>query len=189
MIDLKKKGGKKIDWDTAWPILKFILIFVVVHFSFQLLYNEIYLPYYEGLNPKGSDPFTFMVARHAASMLRMFGYDSQAGDAVRIFGSYVSLNGNRGITVIPGCSGANNVFLLLTLLLAFPGPIKKKLWYLPLAVVVFHFSNILRISLLTMLYNGTLKEYYYIIKPMATYVSHITLFFIFVLWLKISLRK
>ena len=47
----------------------------------------------------------------------------------------------EGGTRVPGVI----VFIMLFLMLLFPGPWKAKLWFIPLGLVVIHFVNVFRI--------------------------------------------
>jgi exosortase/archaeosortase family protein len=57
-------------------------------------------------------------------------------------GSWISINGS--------CAGDKQILQFMLLLLIYPGPWKHKLWYIPMGMVIIHFTNVLRIVLLSL---------------------------------------
>ena len=57
-------------------------------------------------------------------------------------GSWISINGS--------CSGDKQILQFALLLLIYPGAWKHKLWYIPLGMVIIHFTNVSRIVLLSL---------------------------------------
>jgi len=58
-------------------------------------------------------------------------------------------NGNQ-ITINGSCAGDKQILQFMLLLMIYPGLWKHKLWYIPLGMVIVHFTNILRIVLLSL---------------------------------------
>ncbi len=52
------------------------------------------------------------------------------------------------VAVIDACSGLKLLVMTFLLFLIFPGAWKRKLWFIPLAMLVMHVANILRVLLL-----------------------------------------
>lgn len=53
---------------------------------------------------------------------------------------------NQGfIAINHGCSGLKQILQISILLLLFPGPWKQKLWYIPMGMLLIHFTNLFRI--------------------------------------------
>ncbi len=72
--------------------------------------------------------------------LNLFGLDSY------VFGKTIRITGAGGVYLDRGCLGRNLMGLFTGFIIAYPGIIKKKLWYIPLGLVLITFINILRIS-------------------------------------------
>ena len=79
--------------------------------------------------------------------------------------------------------------LLLSLLLAFPGPVLKKLWYIPLALLLLYFCNVARVGLLAITNGNDYSQYFKYLKIAVNLITHVSLLVIFIVWLKISLKK
>ena len=56
-------------------------------------------------------------------------------------GSWISINGS--------CAGDKQILQFLLLVLIYPGLWKRKFWFIPLGMMIIHFTNVLRIVLLS----------------------------------------
>ncbi len=71
------------------------------------------------------------------------------GYEVVTFGKTVRIIGNlpaRGVFLNRGCMGRDFLLFFAGFIIAFPGKIKNKLWYIPMGLVILIIVNILRIS-------------------------------------------
>lgn len=105
--------------------------------------------------------------------LGILGYD------VEIFGKVIKIIGGTSIHLDRGCLGRNPIGLFVGFILAFPGIISRKLWYISLGLLVISFLNICRIVAL-FITNDCCSEYmdlnhHYIFK-IIVYI------FIFIMW-------
>ncbi|MDQ3190827.1 MAG: archaeosortase/exosortase family protein [Bacteroidota bacterium] len=80
----------------------------------------------------------------SSGILKLLGYqliDYPYSAAIRSMG----IDGAHGLWVGDACNGLTLFALFTGFIIAFPGPIKSKLWFIPLGLVSIHFINILRI--------------------------------------------
>lgn len=57
---------------------------------------------------------------------------------------------NNGYVAVEGsCSGLKQFYQWTVLMILFPGPWKKKLWYIPMGLLIIHIVNIFRIVILS----------------------------------------
>lgn len=68
-------------------------------------------------------------------------------DNIRTLG----IDGSHGVFIADSCAGLPLLALFAGFILAYPGPISKKLWYLPLGLLTVYLINIVRIVALCML--------------------------------------
>jgi len=54
------------------------------------------------------------------------------------------------ISINKSCAGDKQILQFALLVLIYPGPWRKKLWFIPVGVVIIHLTNILRIVLLSL---------------------------------------
>ncbi|MEW6470546.1 MAG: archaeosortase/exosortase family protein, partial [Bacteroidota bacterium] len=60
----------------------------------------------------------------------------------------VGIDGTHGLWIGDPCNGIALFSLFTFFIIAYPGPWKKKLWYIPLGILSIHIINILRITAL-----------------------------------------
>jgi exosortase family protein XrtF len=63
----------------------------------------------------------------------------------------IGIDGSSGVWIGDPCNGIILFALFLVFMIAYPGPWKKKLWYIPLGLVIIHLVNIIRIIALTII--------------------------------------
>jgi exosortase/archaeosortase family protein len=96
------------------------------------------------------------------------------------------------VGVSHGCSGLKPLLQWIVLMTFFPGTWKKKLWFIPVGLVVVHMVNIFRItSLVAILYFGATQQQWdfahdWILRPFF----YVVMFAMWVLWVdKITAKK
>ncbi len=67
--------------------------------------------------------------------------DSLRDDALCV----LTFGNGRAIVVDHSCSGLKQFYQAFFLFLLYPGPWQRKLWYIPLALLVMHLTNVFRI--------------------------------------------
>lgn len=75
----------------------------------------------------------------------IIGYDINTLKTTLYFpnNGYIAVNGS--------CSGLKQFYQWIFLMVLFPGPWKKKLWFIPLGLLVIHLTNIFRIVVLSII--------------------------------------
>jgi exosortase/archaeosortase family protein len=75
----------------------------------------------------------------------VIGYDIKTLNTTLYFpnNGYIEVNGS--------CSGLKQFYQWIFLMVLFPGPWKKKLWYIPIGLIVIHLTNIFRIIALSVI--------------------------------------
>ena len=80
---------------------------------------------------------------------------------LRIAGLTMYFDNGSWITINESCAGDKQILQFMLLLMIYPGSWKKKLWFIPMGIVIVHFTNILRIVLLSVV-SSTRPEYWHI---------------------------
>ncbi|MCR5888481.1 archaeosortase/exosortase family protein [Hymenobacter sp. J193] len=85
------------------------------------------------------------IAAGSAFALRLVGFD--AGTASQ---HIVTIAGQQVVAVWPPCNGLVLYALFTGFILAFPGPAKSKLWFIPIGIAAIYLINILRVAALAL---------------------------------------
>jgi exosortase family protein XrtF len=124
----------------------FVLFFIKA-IGFYILW---YLIYELWLHPQGRldlfviDQIILLSSRILSSLgftLIDFPYDSHTRS--------IGIDGTHGLWVGDPCNGLTLFALFSGFILAFPGSIKHKLWFIPLGILSIHLLNVLRVVALT----------------------------------------
>lgn len=146
-----------------------------------LLFIAWYLVYDLWLHPKGTvDTFIINLIVHNSDwLLNLIGFQtiptSVYGEAIRTVG----IDGSHGVWIGDPCNGLTLFALFTGFIIAYPGSIKQKLWFIPLGIVSIHVLNVLRVSALAFIQYQS-PEY---LEFNHTYTFTIIVYsFVFYLW-------
>lgn len=110
-------------------------------------------------------------------LLQSFGYETLAEVDSNI--RTVGIEGGHPLWIGDECDGLTLFAIFSIIIAAFPGPWKKKLWFIPLGILLIHILNIIRITALVII----VKYYPDSLDFNHTYVFQtIVYLFIFGLW-------
>ncbi len=119
--------------------VRFLLIGLVLYIGWVLLHEGV-------LKPRGIiDPWlTNLVSINSVQVLNLMGYEV---DQVRLEDGnrIVNSQGEGLLRIAYICDGLELYVIFLIFLLAFPGPWKDKLWYVPMGFVVIYIFNQVRV--------------------------------------------
>ncbi len=128
------------------PVLRFLVLGGVVYFAWYSLY-ELYI------RPKTSIDASLIevIVANAESVLRFSGYTLQSfSETPR---TQLAIEGSEGVFVGAPCDGMALFGLFAAFIIAYPGPLKHKLWYIPLGLLLVHAANVGRVAGLVMIMN------------------------------------
>jgi exosortase family protein XrtF len=112
-------------------------------------------------------------------LLRIFGFTpiEQTFEGMRTIG----IDGTNGLWIGDSCDGISLFAVFAIIIICFPGPWKKKMWFIPIGILLIHIFNIIRVTALCMII-------YYSPQSLAfnhTYTFQILAYaLIFFLWIR-----
>lgn len=171
-------------WNKIKPY-KGILLFFVLLFTANALWKlgikgdesdlHVYL-----FNHEISTPFNFM-ANHIAgathTILSGLGYDVN----LEPYNIIRHANG-QAIRVVWACSGIKQSVLFLFIMLLYTGPFVRKLWFIPLGLLVLYIFNIFRIALITAVVKTHPDSFYMLHEIVFKYLYYALMFGLWVWW-------
>lgn len=149
----KKLGPFKY---IAW----FLCLFLIFEFIWKLCVHQ-------GEDEKillilGKDftVYTEGINMWTAKSVYWFVHDILGYNDFKIFDSQLYFPGSIPIDIIWGCTGLKQLFMFSFILIFYFGPIKKKLWYIPVSLVILVFINILRLSIIFIIIKDPYPEWF-----------------------------
>jgi exosortase family protein XrtF len=123
------------------PFLRFLLFSISLYVTWIVVY-EFYLHTHTNFDKIVIDT----LVRWAEVTLRALGYattDYSSADVV--FREHIGIAGSKGVTIGAPCDGVILYVLFIFFVVAFPGPLKHKAWFIPVGALSVFYLNVLRI--------------------------------------------
>lgn len=118
------------------------------------------------------------VAFLSGKVLDFLGFDGYGN------GHSVFLNGYKAVIVGAPCNGLVLYALFTGFIVAFPGPLKAKLFYIPLGVITIYLLNILRVVGLAFNSVYSQETLHFNHKYTFTFIVYAFIFGLWMLWAK-----
>jgi exosortase family protein XrtF len=159
------------------PALRFLAIFLGIYLAGNILYGL----YIESHAPK-ADPVTWVVTSQSSACINVLG-----GETVYqhhpLKASISLMEGDDTIIgVFEGCNGINVMIIFVAFILAFGGPKRSMLWFIPAGLLVIHVVNLLRIGLLYLTAQHYEQYFYYVHKYFFTAILYFVIFILWAIW-------
>ena len=158
-------------------LVRFILTSFFLFVSWFLIYDF-------WLHPSGkADTFIINIIVHNSDwLLKMLQYEtiptSLFGESIRTVG----IDGSHGVWIGDPCNGLTLFALFTGFVLAYPGPVKSKLWFIPLGILTIHILNVLRVTALAMIQNFSPDSLEFNHTYTFTIVVYSYVFYLWYLW-------
>lgn len=140
-------------------------------------------------NTMGDQLFIRDIINLCQLIFKMMGYETFASkevNDVQVFG----IDGSNGVWIGGPCNGITLMFLFAIFIIAYPGNLKNKLWYLPLGVVIVYSINILRIIALALISFRCPQYLDFNHTYTFTFIAYSAVFGLWMLWVnKFSVSK
>lgn len=130
---------------------------------------------------------SFGIASVSAAVLGLFGYNAHA-ETVQVQYNGIFLNGKVVVWIEDGCNGLVLMALFAGFVIAYPGPWKKKLWYVPAGLALVYVCNIIRcvaLALLNQMVNNaklSKSTFDFNHKYLFTTILYLIIFGLWMLW-------
>ncbi len=129
-------------------IVRFLLIAASLYTVWLLIYHLVIMPHTSWdfhLNDN--------IAQLGHSFFSLFGVVTDIAYESDHVVLYPTGGNNRGIWIGDQCNGFKLFSIFSVFIIAFPGNWKKKLWYIPLGLIIIHLANVIRIMCLVLINN------------------------------------
>ncbi|HSG68216.1 MAG TPA: archaeosortase/exosortase family protein [Bacteroidales bacterium] len=127
----------------------FVLITLIIHFAWRFWAKQFnYAPVTDFM-------YTIMEAMSVEVYRESVWIISRLYDIVAVDDTMHMYFPNQCIMYInESCSGLKQILQYSMLIIFFPGPWKKKLWFIPLGVIILHITNVFRVVGLAIVMNN-----------------------------------
>jgi exosortase/archaeosortase family protein len=88
------------------------------------------------------------------------------------------------ITVAESTAGLKQICQFAILILLFPGSWKKKLWFIPLGIIIVHLTNVFRILCFVVIALHWPKQIHYAHDNYLRFIYYVVIFILWVIWVE-----
>lgn len=119
----------------------FSLITIVIHILWRLWAYQLHYAPIAGFMSDAGQFMADIVFQQGSWIVRhVIGMD------IRIEGNTMYFANNGYLLINSGCSGIKPIMQFIILMILYPGPWKKKLWFIPVGIVIVHITNLIRVT-------------------------------------------
>lgn len=164
-------------------IARFFLLAAILYITWYALYELIIKPY-TTLDAR----VISMIIDHAQFLLNLFGFPTYRAveeDNMQLLG----IDGAHPIWIGAPCNAVTLFAFFMLFIIAFPGPGRHKLWFIPLGILIIHFANLLRVIALTLIsfYKPEYLEFNHTYT--FTVLVYAIIFALWMWWVNFSLKQ
>lgn len=159
------------------PALLFLSKFLAIYFAGNILYGI----YVESCG-NTPDVFTRNAAFQTTLLLKAFDGDVYAEINQRAPTVLIERPGMVVLNVYEGCNGLNVMIVFVAFLVAFGGPLKKMVWFTIIGLIIIHFANLGRLSLLYYVAQHFENYFYFVHKYFFTAILYLVVFMLWIIW-------
>ncbi|GAA4013974.1 archaeosortase/exosortase family protein [Hymenobacter fastidiosus] len=120
------------------PLRRFLVLAVVLYGVWFLGYEQ-----WLALDGRLDAALSANITAASARALRLFGFEASVASADPYM---LLLNRQEVVHVGNPCNGLVLYALFTGFVLAFPGPVRRKLWFIPLGILAIYLLNIIRVG-------------------------------------------
>ena len=130
---------------------------------------------------------TYNIAAISAQLLRWFGLNATAAT---IQGQYnvIYLNNVLSVSIEDGCNGLVLMALFAGFVIAYPGPLLKKLYFIPAGLLLVYFINVIRVVMLVINRDISISTFDFNHKYTYTTTLYVNIFGLWMLWANVFAR-
>lgn len=157
------------------------LLFLGKFLGIYVLGNVLYGLYIASYQPS-PDPVTREVTQQSSWCLNAAGELTTVRDHAGRASIAIVRDDASVISVFEGCNGINVMIIFVAFVVAFGGPLKKMLWFIPAGLVIIHLVNLLRVGMLYFTAIHFQSYFYYVHKYFFTAILYVIIFILWAIW-------
>lgn len=128
-------------WGQLAPRWQFLLIAAGLYLGWLLLYEGVLAP-----DGRLDTWLSVNIAAASAALLRGLGFVASAKSNTTL----LLMDGLPAVTVGAPCDGLVLYALFAGFVIAFPAPLRSKLWFIPAGIIILYLLNIVRVGALAL---------------------------------------
>ncbi len=156
--------------------LKFIFTASFIYFILYLIYQFLVkkYTYYD-------QKFIGTIIESSDFVLKKLGYITFKVLQDRDY-QVIGIDGSNGVWIGSNCNAITLFSLFSVFIIAYPGKLKRKLWYIPMGIIVIHVLNILRVTALVIIAKFYPQFLNFNHTYTFTFLIYLVIFSLWIIW-------
>lgn len=155
-------------------LLRFILVATAMYLGWFFIYEQ-----WLSVDGRLDMALCNQISASSTAFLRGIGF---AASVDPNFTTLVKMNGQPAVVVGKPCNGLVLYALFSGFVLAFPGPVRRKLWFIPMGIALIWCLNILRVAALALNFHYAHQSVDFNHHYTYTFVVYAFIFGLWMLW-------
>jgi len=157
--------------------LLFVVITLAIHYLFRLWANQYEYRIFgvKILTPSFMGGMTDIVYSHTKIVVDLILENST-------FEKTFTFLNRCSVTIVSSCNGVKQILQFALLILVYPGPWKHKAWFIPMGIVIIHFTNVFRLAFLCGVMANWPQHWFFAHDYPARIIFYVVIFFLWVWW-------
>ena len=119
---------------------------------YHFLYKINYLFSTQENNVDLLNSISIILGEQSNMILNLFGYETMLEiQSDMVITKIIGNDFDHGVWIGEPCNGVKVFGVFSIFIIAFPGSLKNKLWFIPTGIIFIHFINVIRIAILTII--------------------------------------
>ncbi|MDR1543525.1 MAG: archaeosortase/exosortase family protein [Prevotellaceae bacterium] len=131
--------------------------------------------------------FFLAASRHVAQVVYFFAHIFE--NSLALYDKTILYPDNHGVFIIWGCTGIKQSFIFLAVMLVARGDWQKKLWFIPLGLVLCYVINIVRIMAIVLIVEKHPELFKLFHTCIFKYIYYGLIFLIWLWWEEVLVKK
>jgi exosortase/archaeosortase family protein len=172
-------------WGKLRGILWFCLLTMIIHIAWRLWANSLnFYPVQDLVNRTEGFLVDNLIKISAFIISHILNIDITVSDRSIITGNHIRL------ILKDSASGLKQMIQFALLIMIFPGPWKRKGWFIPLGMIIVYLTNIFRMICLVIVAIHWPLQIHYAHDNWLKILFYVAIFALWLVWVeKISIRK
>ena len=161
-------------------LLKAGLLYLFSYFFYELILKKY---------TRFDQYFIRIIIDACEQILSFLNYKTFASKEINDFQVF-GIDGSNGVWIGGPCNGITLMFLFAIFIIAYPGNLKHKLWYLPVGIILVYILNLFRIISLSLIayYKPSYIEFNHTYT--FTFIAYSFVFSLWMIWVnRFSIKK
>jgi exosortase/archaeosortase family protein len=183
-IDKYKELEKKYKLSSFREVFIFVLITLTIHFTYNFWARHYYYSTISIFGLHAFIPDFFQIFSSNLLHVSSWIVAHIPGLSTTVVNNTIYVANKGFVGINQSCSGLKQFIQFALLMMLYPGPWKKKLWFIPLGLLIVYLTNVFRIVGLVIVININPASFHFAHDNIFRPLFYVVIFLMWVYWVE-----